>query len=497
MLRKGWRRKIVWTCVLAQSVAAPVLQPASTASAQQLSIRHYDVSDGLAHSHVSAMHQDAKGYLWLATWEGLSRFDGYRFTNYTQADGLGDPIINDIVEDRHGRLWVATNGGGIARLNDDRGISSGSTAGKRFTAFHLSDWNRANRVNAMVFDSQNNLWCATDGGLYRGSVDQSGRPDFNLVVPFTGENHMVAFADRQDRLWFGMRNDLIEVANGQVIKYGANDQVGQHQITSITEIGDRVMVANEADLFELASPDASGRGTWKRLPLVLGLNQGINTLFCDAAGTLWIGTWNGLIKYRDGKQVLYTTNQGLSSDAVLSLTDDRDGNLWIGTVGGGVSKLSSELIVSFTRAEGLPNQDVRKVIEDRAGNIYASISDGGLVRIVEGKAVPVPGSQLPPFTNFNERVIQDQHGDWWIGTNSGLYRFQGPELQLSRGQRLTAGNGLSEKPMGGLYEDPAGKLWVSPEDQGLYLLDLSQKGPVAFKQVAAPDPANLFPGASR
>ena len=77
-----------------------LLRVASVISAQQLSIRHYDVSDGLAHSHVAAMHQDAKGYLWLATWEGLSRFDGYRFTNYTQRDGLCDPIINDVVEDR-------------------------------------------------------------------------------------------------------------------------------------------------------------------------------------------------------------------------------------------------------------------------------------------------------------------------------------------------------------------------------------------------------------
>src|SRR5215471_2295565 len=154
MLRKGLRTKIIWTCMLAQSLAAALSQISLTASAQRLSIRQYDVSDGLAHSHVSAMHQDAKGYLWLATWEGLSRFDGYRFTNYTQADGLGDPIINDIVEDRQGRLWVATNGGGVARLNEDHGTTnSSSTAQKKFTSFQISDGIRANRVNAMLFDS--------------------------------------------------------------------------------------------------------------------------------------------------------------------------------------------------------------------------------------------------------------------------------------------------------------------------------------------------------
>ncbi len=80
---------------------------AQAAYSQQLSIRHYDVRDGLAHSRVMAIHQDRKGYLWFGTWEGLSRFDGYRFTNYDTRDGLGNSLINGITEDRKGRLWVA------------------------------------------------------------------------------------------------------------------------------------------------------------------------------------------------------------------------------------------------------------------------------------------------------------------------------------------------------------------------------------------------------
>src|SRR5215471_5728457 len=87
--------------------------------AQRLSVRRYDVSDGLAHGHVKAIHQDRKGYIWFGTLEGLSRFDGYRFTNYSERDGLGHVIVNDIAEDRQGRLWVGTNGGGVARLIDD------------------------------------------------------------------------------------------------------------------------------------------------------------------------------------------------------------------------------------------------------------------------------------------------------------------------------------------------------------------------------------------
>src|SRR5262249_7980902 len=106
-------------------LAAVLLPAALPVCAQRLSVRHYDVSDGLAHSRVVAIHQDRKAYLWFGTWEGLSRFDGYRFKNYGVRDGLGRLIVNAIAEDRQGRLWVGTNGGGVSRLIDDpREVSS-------------------------------------------------------------------------------------------------------------------------------------------------------------------------------------------------------------------------------------------------------------------------------------------------------------------------------------------------------------------------------------
>ena len=383
------------------------------------------------------MYQDRKGYLWLATWEGLSRFDGYRFINYGLRDGLGDPIINAITEDRQGRLWIATNGGGVARLIDGDQTSSSmqSRPPQKFISYRVGDSGPSNRVNALLFDSQNNLWCATDGGLYRAATEQDSNLKFERVVPYEGETSMAAFADRHGRLWFGIESELIEIAQGQIIKYGPDDEVARHKIKSIVEDRQgRLLVANELEVFELktAAEDA-GRGRWQRWPLTLKPDQGINAMLSDSTGPLWIGTWDGLIKYHDGKQTFYTSSQGLSDNTIASLTEDRDGNLWIGTDGGGVSKLSSEFIVSFTGTEGLPNQNVRKVVEDRLGHIYASIENGGLVKIVEGKAEPLPESEVPPFTSFNERILQDGRGDWWIGTNVGLYRFQGPELHCAEG----------------------------------------------------------------
>lgn len=475
--------------MLALCLGGALWASGARATAQQLSIRHYDVSNGLAHSHVSAIHQDAKGYLWLATWEGLSRFDGYRFSNYDQRDGLGDPIVNAIAEDRTGHLWVGTNGGGVARLVDDpHSLSSDpSTPRPKFISFRVSDSSLANRVNALVFDSQDNLWCATDGGLYRAAAGQETDLKFEAVVSESVEMDAV-FADSRGRLWFGMPNALLEIAQGQIIKYeSADTDVARHSIKDITEDREgRLLVANEREIFEFQPPpDNNQRGNWHQLPLSFKPHQGIHAIASSQDGSLWIGTWDGLVKYLDGRQTTYTSLQGLSDNDVRSLTEDRDGNLWIGTVGGGVCKLSGELIQTFTKSEGLPAQDVSKIFQDMAGNIYASIRGAGVVKIEGGKVVPLSESQQLPLSDLNERIVQDKNGDWWVGTGDGLFRFQGPDLQLRHGQQFTQADGLPKGDIqGGLYEDSTGRVWISPFGSGLYYTDPAPHSPARFQFVA-------------
>jgi two-component sensor histidine kinase/streptogramin lyase len=204
----------------------------------------------------------------------------------------------------------------------------------------------------------------------------------------------------------------------------------------------------------------------------------------DVGGTLWVGTEMGLIKYRDGKQTLYTEAQGLSSNAITALSEDRDGNLWIGTSGGGVCKLSGEMITSYTKTEGLPGQKVTGVIQDRQGRIYAGVAGGGLVEIIEGRAVPVPGSQAPPFRGWLS-PFQDSRGDWWVRTYyKGLFYFAGPDLQLRRGRKLGAADGLPLKDNEDalMAEDSFGHLWIACR-AGLYRLDLGQKGRAVFEHI--------------
>src|SRR5262252_6141033 len=80
-----------------------------TAFAEQLPVKTYTTADGLLRDSVYRIKQDSRGFLWLCTDGGLSRFDGYRFTNYTMSDGLPAPLVNDLVEGTDGTIWIATS----------------------------------------------------------------------------------------------------------------------------------------------------------------------------------------------------------------------------------------------------------------------------------------------------------------------------------------------------------------------------------------------------
>jgi ligand-binding sensor domain-containing protein len=91
------------------------------AHAGNLSVRTYAVADGLANNHVSRIFRDSHNFLWMCTDEGLSRFDGLHFVNFTLADGLPDIHVNDIIETRRGEYWIGTDGGVVLFRPADHG----------------------------------------------------------------------------------------------------------------------------------------------------------------------------------------------------------------------------------------------------------------------------------------------------------------------------------------------------------------------------------------
>lgn len=461
----------------------------SAGYAQQLSIRRYDVSDGLAHNTVTSIYQDKKGYLWFGTFEGLSRFDGYRFTTYSTSDGLGHVIANHVAEDRQGRLWVATNGGGVSRLIDDpresgvpgpwsfesdtrykqRIKDQGPRTRPKFISFLVGERAEANQVNRMLFDSHGTLWCLTDWGLYRAQASDRDLRFAPLIVQESGDSRAM-LEDRQGRFWVGLVNELIQVNQNQVINHGPVGGAGRDLITSIIQDRQgRLLVASYYGLFEFIPPnEASQRGTWRRWPLKLKVNQWIYALLEGPTGVLWLGTTTGLVKYQNGEQTEYTTAHGLNVNWVRTLFEDRDGNLWMGTEGGGAGKFTGEMFVSYTPAEGLPSLSVSGIFEDREGRLIAILPDNSLLEIASGKVSLSRQLDYPPVSADAFFIVHETPRiRWWANYNMPGVRISQPVLRLRSGRQLALADFGPFKawPTAFLfYEDETGKLWFSKRE---------------------------------
>jgi len=424
------------------------------APAQRLPVKIYTIGTGLAHNNVNRIFQDAKGFLWVATAEGLSRFDGYGFTNYGTADGLGQIFVNDVTADRDGNLWAATNGGGVSLLLDAPGEGAAAAKRKKFVSFAIHDGgesNRANFVNRIVFDAENRLWCLTDDGLYRARQTEVGDRDFEKTASVTVTKIAnAALADRRGRLWFNLNARVIEIDGAKRFDYEIFQELSKAVSPTseflnlealVEDRSGRIFAADPESVYQFIEPETKGeRGVWRKLPVERQPAQRIRTIAPADDGGLWIGTSAGLIHYRHGQQKSYATDNGLSVNAVNEIETDREGNVWVGTHGGGLNKLASETVLGYTTAEGLPHSDVYRFTADRDGKLYSQVgcAKQNFVKIEAEKITIVPMPEMMNTICSQTHLLQDAQQRWWIPTNEGLWISASPVLDYKSGRLLKA-----------------------------------------------------------
>ena len=173
------------------------------------------VADGLPSSTVYAVTQDKKGYIWIASKDGLARYDGVGYKIYRYAPGDANTLPGNVVQalhvDKHDQLWIAVEGQGVSRLNAER---------TEFTHFRKSTHPElgSDDIWAITSTADGNLWFGTfGGGLNRMGPDGKIKhfmPDKNDVNSLPSDTIVALAVDTQDRLWVGTTNGL-SVWNGQ------------------------------------------------------------------------------------------------------------------------------------------------------------------------------------------------------------------------------------------------------------------------------------------
>ncbi len=468
------------------------------ARAERLPIKTYTTDDGLIRNWVRQTFQDSRGYLWIVTPSGLSRFDGYGFTNYGVAQNLLFPNLNLMIEDRRGYYWLATVGG-LYKFTPKLVTQDQST---RFDAYALGDNPPMTTIRTVYQDRAGKVWAGGDGGLFcldEGNGETVFRAIALPVQPSQSLRVSSIKEDPQNNLWLATNRGVFRrLPDGRIIRYYSNRQPTQAATRILFDSFGRLWIAYDEELivcvpapaaeitaeviFHTLSPQAlSNRASRITLPMKPGeaqclriaassSEQDINDIYQTADQRLWIATRQGLFEVTDDKVNLYTVENGLCMNIVTSLGEDANSNLWIGTQGRGLMKLTRNGFITFTKADGLDEEPTIFMFMDANGVFYTT---GDMSRIArfDGKRFHTFQSNflqnLVGFGRaFNHPILRDRRGEWWIATEQGLARYASAESleQLERVKPkavYTTKDGMPGNRVYRIYEDRRGDLWFS------------------------------------
>src|SRR6185295_7866390 len=426
-----------------------LLASLAIAKGETLPIKSYTTADGLAHNVVNRIVRDSRGFMWFCTNEGLSRFDGYTFTNYGIEQGLPSALVIDLLETRDGVYWVAT-AGGLCRFNP-RGkpraslnnASERTASNAMFVLYVPNDHSRTGSVNVLLEDRTGAVWCGTGHGLYR--LEQTdGEWTLRVVeigLPREVENDMRVRAlvgDRQDSLWIGAGSGLIRRwPDGRTERYTTEHGLPGNEVRALLmDAEGQLWAGTREGLAQIALEPGTHQPRIIHVYTAKDglLNKNTRSLFQSSQGQFWVGSTTALVQFvpqtsRDGAlSRRYASDLLLSKVFVQALAEDRDGNLWIGT-NNGAFKLARNGFTTYTEDDGLGDSRVSSLFESRAGDLGVMTVDSSRpLSWFEGKRFRALRPQLPRrITYFGwgwcQLTLQDQAGEWWLPTGQGLVRY--------------------------------------------------------------------------
>jgi ligand-binding sensor domain-containing protein len=300
-----------------------------SANPEQLPIKSYTTGDGLPVDYVKRIMRDSHGFLWFCTRDGLSKFDGYQFTNYGKEQGLPYPNVNDLIESG-GSYWVATNGAGVSSFNPSERVPFNTLRASRFIRLIPIRHQTASTV------------CARTGRVASG---RERIPDYStltkrktdLFAPSATTAAIYSLlVDRQGVLWMGVGNHLWRRnPDGPVVRYSFETANDLGRIFSLVE-------DNEGKLWV---------GSW-----YAGLFRLDVPLLPNKDSTLQVDKTKGSLDQ-------YKTVQGAVIGAVEDLRQSPDGHLWIAAspdfttgLGGGLFEFHGDKFRRYGTAAGVKEQ---------------------------------------------------------------------------------------------------------------------------------------------
>lgn len=464
---------------------------ASSPTTQDYFVQLWQTEDGLPQNAVSAILQTSDGYIWIGTYGGLARFDGVQFTAFDD---------NNIPEMRNGRVTALCEGAGnVLWIGHETGALTRYHQG-RFQAQEYPGAPLGGAIVGLTTDRAGDVWLQNGDGLLTRARD-----GLVLTPRSGGASGVVGLSGRGDGSVWVLRNgacSLLDHGGLTPVEFDTADTNSFVQGITPSRRGG-YWVANEGrlrrrndnawaeDLGEAPwglSPLAAFRETASGLLAAATPNQGLylinpgagrlhfdrtnglpsdwlRSLCEDREGNLWLGVGtSGLAALRPSKAMILKPPDDWEGRPVLSVSLGRDDALSVGTEGAGVYQYHAGQWTHFTESSGLGNLYVWAVSEDAQGRLWAGTWGGGLFVKTGDRFERAPGTE--DLNTPVPALLLRKDGSMWAGTGTGLVRWE-------RGQPEWVGpqQGLDRADVRALTEDRAGRVWFGMSGGGLGCLE--------------------------
>ncbi len=409
-------------------------------SAQKLKFQHYSTDEGLRHNIGYDLLQDSKGYLWIGTDDGLSRFDGTEFTNFTTVEGLPSPYIIELEEGAEEMIWTSTFEGNLVGIKDDQ-VYKPEMKGKLLKGaqihFISDKFAFLNKISPRSFSTLS--YCSVDTAEVdcdRFWICTNKKKEIVVVNESTisspsshfKENKLNPLAVRMykrknGQLLFATSIGILAHENSWIFKKVYDSIINGQPVYGLTEdLLGNLWATTERRIFKISS-EGAGRSYLNLLPA-----RPLGQVRATGSGKIYmIAGWNKKLYRLDSRTYEWTdVGKALNLESTPSqLEIDQEENVWVTSDGGGVYCIYDSPFINYTSSSGLGNSFVYDIHENKNGQILAG-TKGGLYRLSTQDWQEI----YLPEGDFYEELIrvwkfrQNPDKELFASTSSGFYRVR-------------------------------------------------------------------------
>lgn len=454
--------------------------------------KFYSTDKELSNSLINAVYQDRKGFIWIATENGLNKFDGTRFSIYrhnaTDSTSLKNNYVRTLFEDSRGNFWIGC-------IN---GLQRYDRATDNFHELFISrkDGRKNPHITSIIERRNGDLWIATSGQGAISLKKNSNPASFHIETELTdriGSNYLnVIFEDSRQNLWIATEEKGLyrySPESKELKSYKAPYHIAGDDVSAICEDahGQIFVGTLTKGLFRLSSRQ---EGNFEPVLYQNRMNLNIRTLIIDTRGKLIIGTdGEGVKEYQPQQDIIVDSeiNAGpfdFSKSKVHSLIEDKDHNLWLGIfqkgliLVPGISNKFDYYGYKSIHNNTIGSSCVMAIHTDEQATIWIGTDNDGLYAINDqgkqlrhythqaGNPQSVPGTILCLYEDSNQEL--------WLGSYfNGLARMNKQTGTCQDATSLLQGNLNAGKPkVSCIIEDKNKNLWVGTYGSGLYKINL-------------------------